>query len=1266
MSNGTNIWNIVSLHPQDVKGQDVSSQYVVGGDRQKPDLRAGFKVYNSDRGYDPPPSFLSNIGNLRLPTLHDSVGPQHLSFLLDSDSVNFGNGAVVGLPLMHKIRVQSDGVPVQSMVDDLGTRIVSRRGIVDQWPFFAPSAGGSGMGYSQVAGIEDPMYGQPQPGGAAQVSAQATRGGGQPQPAGGGGQPQPAGAAQALRIEGPDAEEDDEDNNEEQQNYVEDMAGIEEKDIPQNRQPRRQARQERHMADWNRRIAARLDEQRDILEDMRAGMREYANYSLQRNRSKDAYLFETNRQMAEFQNQIVGLVADLREQKTEDQLDAIIGKLDTLVQQSRASPIEEKVGAEEKTVGRVQDNLSPLRTDLAAILQELTAIRQQNNVVGGGGGGGNVNIQPLADRLDALQNRINDVPVVDELNQVQQNLVDAHNGLVQAHNGLQNYLIGAVNGLQAGQQQNAALLQQFLNMIGALAQVGVGGGGNQPQVGGGNQPQAGGDGGNQPPAPRQAQQVGRRGGGRREQLRAERDARRRALDEERARRRAEQKDVEMIDMIDLRPPPAANRPAVRPDQIIDLTGEQARRIIDRIDLTGGGEQKRQELRDPRVQGVIDLVGSEVVTGVARRRRRDAENGVAPTRGRNYLHISEELMNQIQQLEQKVAEDRQFLNANEDIEIEEQALLNRERAEQIYHRSVQRAFSGEGDAIEIEAIGDDVGDVERVPFNLNLRASLRRLARGLLDLTLYSFKESLNSLGDELLEGNQDYDSIRNTLIAWGEHIKGLVSNPDNRFTTKQLLELAFAGEKIADVLLIEMDTIREEQRRPTVANLEQEQLRRRYHPDDLKLQYEILGQMQVNLFQARAAINTRYERHMRGDDGAPPPMEDELRNRVLGVFTHSVSESNPAPLNRVGQENVFEAIQVKLESKDDNGQESKTHTPAIPASFEEMNAVQVIGEERGVPGSATSVLTWEQGLEQLIQEEFKDDQAELRDDLIRRLRAITKNKFPNLTADVLFKNEDESMAYLLAIASLIQANSERGSPLDQYTRAKLPLHLNRYTRVTGAYDEDAQMGDDSNENEEKAVASSTIPVYADDNDVDDDMFQAPAIQPVSFEQSERTPRNRKAAGTKTPNMLSTDKDTQVFNREEVLGRKVKRVLRTGERRRNEAVRSVRNIISNKHGMIPMEENIKRQLRSIQQDIYEGGTDYFSLKERLDNARENFNDLLGRFEDTSTVDWTTLNEMFEGTQTAIGGLRRPRASSMDEEMYERRGRSKSKGRRSGRR
>lgn len=163
MSSGASAWNIVTLHPRDVKGQSINAYYVSSDDRQMPDLHAGFKVYNSDRGYAPPPSFLSLTNAQRMESVHNSVGSEHISFLQDKEAWNAGGGAVVGLPLIHKIRVQSDGIPIQQNTDDLGIRNISKRGIVDLWPFFPPSSGGPGGDYAPI-----PIHaeGQPMPGGA--------------------------------------------------------------------------------------------------------------------------------------------------------------------------------------------------------------------------------------------------------------------------------------------------------------------------------------------------------------------------------------------------------------------------------------------------------------------------------------------------------------------------------------------------------------------------------------------------------------------------------------------------------------------------------------------------------------------------------------------------------------------------------------------------------------------------------------------------------------------------------------------------------------------------------------------------------------------------------------------------------------------------------------------------------------------------------------------------------------------------------------------
>jgi hypothetical protein len=183
MSTNANIWDIVSIHPQDiVGGKGKITNYATTKDRIMPDLNAGFRIYESDRGYAPPPSFFSNVGFQRMEAVHNSVGAEHFSFMQDKYPYDVAGGGVVGLPGVHKIRVNADGLPVQPLTDDNGARNFSvSKGIVDMWPFLSPSSGSAAPGQG---GIAPPA---PTAGGAAPAAGGAAPAGGGAAPAGGGG-----------------------------------------------------------------------------------------------------------------------------------------------------------------------------------------------------------------------------------------------------------------------------------------------------------------------------------------------------------------------------------------------------------------------------------------------------------------------------------------------------------------------------------------------------------------------------------------------------------------------------------------------------------------------------------------------------------------------------------------------------------------------------------------------------------------------------------------------------------------------------------------------------------------------------------------------------------------------------------------------------------------------------------------------------------------------------------------------------------------------
>ncbi len=152
-----NIWNVVSLHPQDPNGQGSENYFILGPNtRTYPDNDAGFRIRGTTSVEAPCASFLSTTTELRMP-VHSTEPDQDQYQNYQSDRVPYEKGSYAppAAPPLFFWPTESHGLPLAGPFDNQNIHLLDSRGqVVDTWPFLPPgipASGGAGGTATETA-----------------------------------------------------------------------------------------------------------------------------------------------------------------------------------------------------------------------------------------------------------------------------------------------------------------------------------------------------------------------------------------------------------------------------------------------------------------------------------------------------------------------------------------------------------------------------------------------------------------------------------------------------------------------------------------------------------------------------------------------------------------------------------------------------------------------------------------------------------------------------------------------------------------------------------------------------------------------------------------------------------------------------------------------------------------------------------------------------------------------------------------------------------
>jgi len=145
-----NFYNVATLHPRDVEGQQEGAYFVIGAeDRQFPDNQAGFRTQSTTSWEAPNPSFLSTTSELRLGQHAAPPTAEYQTFYSDKWPYVVGAFAPPALPSFNHWPTESHGVPMKGPYNEQAIGLVDNRGapVNEMWAFVAPMPpGGYGAG----------------------------------------------------------------------------------------------------------------------------------------------------------------------------------------------------------------------------------------------------------------------------------------------------------------------------------------------------------------------------------------------------------------------------------------------------------------------------------------------------------------------------------------------------------------------------------------------------------------------------------------------------------------------------------------------------------------------------------------------------------------------------------------------------------------------------------------------------------------------------------------------------------------------------------------------------------------------------------------------------------------------------------------------------------------------------------------------------------------------------------------------------------------
>lgn len=156
-----NIWNVVTLHPQNPQGQGDEFNFTIGPDtRTLPDNQAGFRTYSTTYTEAPAPSFFSTATELRLPVMEEQMDiDTYQPYMHDIRPYEKGLYAPPGAPPLFFWPTEEHGLPLAGPFDDQAIHLTDTRGqIVDSWPFIPPGINPvSNVGGRRVSGADMAM-----------------------------------------------------------------------------------------------------------------------------------------------------------------------------------------------------------------------------------------------------------------------------------------------------------------------------------------------------------------------------------------------------------------------------------------------------------------------------------------------------------------------------------------------------------------------------------------------------------------------------------------------------------------------------------------------------------------------------------------------------------------------------------------------------------------------------------------------------------------------------------------------------------------------------------------------------------------------------------------------------------------------------------------------------------------------------------------------------------------------------------------------------
>ncbi len=121
MSTSDNLWNVVTLHPKPTEGQDALDAYHPQQDRSQPDLKAGFRIWSTERAQVPQPSWFYTESANRLQDF-GNYDPKLQNTFMVFKVPTAEEGAIQQLNMIstRNVRQLADGNPLGPQHQDLG------------------------------------------------------------------------------------------------------------------------------------------------------------------------------------------------------------------------------------------------------------------------------------------------------------------------------------------------------------------------------------------------------------------------------------------------------------------------------------------------------------------------------------------------------------------------------------------------------------------------------------------------------------------------------------------------------------------------------------------------------------------------------------------------------------------------------------------------------------------------------------------------------------------------------------------------------------------------------------------------------------------------------------------------------------------------------------------------------------------------------------------------------------------------------------------